>query len=521
MATVAINTTLFTRPDTDRTWTLPASMVDTGKHIISAVRIKEYPENMLASAYHCIASSISRSHNYGWYSLPPKDHDIYPFFENTSAFLDALRPVTNTRFLKAAENYVFKTYKVRLDNYARNDISALATRHAQSVSDRTVDYTTAFDWTPGDFGDNGSCYWNPSYFNHSRVKVLPRLGAMAIRSWDKHGEGDGRAWVIPVPRRLSGETPAFQVMNAYGAFKDLQPHPAFILARHLTDVTGVDWHVPADAHLRVDDAYCNGDSKIVMPTAAAMPPLWTDRYDRPSIFASDVDLPRPAWAINDRHARVRCTECDEYFAADDLDGDNLCEDCAQERREENERVTCCACGERTHYDNCYTIDEGDDYYCEDCYNEHCVYIERIERETHRDNVIWIEVDGVDMPYMHDEHGDTWTVCEVTMTPILIEDSAEIEDADEMVYTVNADFVTTHCTPIDGHDFPVLVTPLDNYVPFSRYDNRALWNALNYSECSRLASLTEPRALHWLDLPADYVAPAAPDNLTIPMEFVAA
>lgn len=520
MTVAALNPLLFTRPDTDRTWTLPASLVDTGKHTISAVTLTEYPESLLNDTYNLVAHSLSITHFFAWHSLPPQDHALRPFFENTSTFTDAIRPITKTRLLKTVENYMFKTYQVRLHDTIRDRISTHAAKHTQAISDRIVDYTTAFDWRPGDFGDHGSCYWNPSYFNHSRVNVLPRLGAMAMRAWDKSGGGTGRAWVIPAPRAISPDFPTFQVMNAYGSLKDLEPHPAQILARHLSDVTGINWHVPRNTYFNVNDAHCNGDSMIVTPADATLPSAWTGAYyDRPTLYASNVDLPRPEWAINDRHARVRCAECEEYFSEDDLDGDNLCEDCARDAEEERNKVTCDCCGARVSCDNAYNIEDGDTTYCEDCYNEYAVYIERLDYEVHRDDVVWIRVGGVDMPYLQSEYNDTWTICDVSAKIMLTENIVEVEDADATVYAIDAALAKKYCATLDGHVLPVIVTPLgDDYVRPTYANNRDIYNLLSWSDWQERSNAKAPRALHWLDLPANYTPPAPADNLTIEMTF---
>lgn len=509
---MTLDKTLFVHPETDRTWTLPASIVNTESPILlSAVTAPAYPDYMLAGAMGAVMDSIARTTTFTWWNLPPVDNPLRAHFDNTAAFYTALRPITNTRFLKAVENYMFKSFKLRLDEAARTQLSRIAAEFTQGIADRRLDYTTDFSWKPGDFGDRGSCYWNHEYYNHSRVRDFPKLGAFAMREWDDRNRGKGRAWIVPVPRRIAPDFPAFQVMNAYGSLKDLQPHPAYILARHLHDLTGVAWQVPSNVSFRVYDAHSNGDSMIVLPADVTVPD-WDDR----TIYASDVDLPRPMWAIHDKHAKVECAECENYFHEDDLDGDGLCADCAAERRNHED---CECCGSRTHIDDLYYVESADGRYCESCYHDNFTYIERLDNDYNNDDIVWIAVDGDNMPYVGFEYGETWTVCEFTMTPILTADAATVNDADHNEYTVDASLVETYCVDHEEYDFPVVIAAVDTFRTADYYEDRKLRYALDGDDWRRLCVMNEPRPLHWLDLPADYTAPApVEDVLTIPMQF---
>ena len=498
---------LFNRTDTPLTWTLPASMVDTGSTIVTGEMGENYPAHVLDNAYNEVAWAIRRETPFSWSNVPPEGNALRSFFmaDNPARdFRNAVQKITPTKFAKVVANYFFKTYQFRVPENTKNSIASETARFMQSISSRIVDYTTAFTWDRGDFGDNGSCYWNQSQYNHSRINTLPKLGALAIREFDKRGEGSGRAWVIPIPKMHFADAPVFQVMNAYGSFKDLPPHPADILARHLTLNTGIVFTVYENYWVHIAETYQNGDNRIVAPAGLTLPRNWATGDYRTNVYFGEVGLPRPKWAIEDRHSVKRCDECNEVLALHLFDNDSdTCRDC----EEDEDKEDCSECGERFHVDDLTSIDDWrHTHYCESCLANVAVYSDRLERYVLRSEAIEIE----DEVYEHDEYDDTWEVCDITRVAYPADQMVDVVDDTETVFRVHTSIADLYCKQFDDYADPIFVKAVE--LADLPSDVR---NALNWSECDRFARMIPPRALHWLELPVEYTADV-PDTLTIPL-----
>ena len=74
--------------------------------------------------------------------------------------------------------------------------------------DYCIDYTTCFDWTAGDYGDDGSCFTSRGGCRRGALCIIRDNGGYAIRFY-KGGEGSGRAWVVPY-------NDSWVLFNAYG-----------------------------------------------------------------------------------------------------------------------------------------------------------------------------------------------------------------------------------------------------------------------------------------------------------------
>lgn len=140
------------------------------------------------------------------------------------------------RLHKRVSNTIYKSCKVRLPADMLNAIADMAAKERE----RTLhfDVTRRFQWSPGEFGDKGSCYWQ-SYKN-ARITYLPKMGAVAVRLYTKRGEGDytgaGRFWLMPLPSIGEPHTSRVVAFNFYGGFQNGENVPE--LALH---ILGEEW----------------------------------------------------------------------------------------------------------------------------------------------------------------------------------------------------------------------------------------------------------------------------------------
>lgn len=144
---------------------------------------------------------------------------------------------------------ISKKYNVAVSSDLINKIDqAIKTNTLVQSSGEVVryDFTNTFNWRAGNFGDEGSCFWE----DRSRAKKeIQGLGGFAIRYFHREDRDfkdfdtmdlNGRAWIVPY-----GNT-GFIMFNAYG--KSL----AFfskVLSRH----TGMDYY---PVQLMADGSSC-------------------------------------------------------------------------------------------------------------------------------------------------------------------------------------------------------------------------------------------------------------------------
>ena len=82
-------------------------------------------------------------------------------------------------FPKRAARWLKKEWNLKLTTQHVAEIGNIARAHTIETERVLFDLTQDFDWSRGNYGDPGSCFWGD--YNHSRTEVLPSLGAYAIR----------------------------------------------------------------------------------------------------------------------------------------------------------------------------------------------------------------------------------------------------------------------------------------------------------------------------------------------------
>ena len=220
-------------------------------------------------------------------------------------------------------------------------VGNLGSRHSTRDETYSFDFVDHIDWSAGDFGDSGSCYWSC----HASAKdMILDNGGGAVRFFDGATHyGIARAWIVPRP---SG---CLLVFNGYG----METLPiARILAAHLdhayyrqVNLTNNGVH---DGELWIN----NGKGYLIGPQAVVT-----------AIDAIDLE-----W---EGVEQCKCENCncdiDEEDHYHDPDGDDCCESCYHDRV-----FYCESCGE-DYWNHYAQTDPDGDTICETCYSNNVLW----------------------------------------------------------------------------------------------------------------------------------------------------
>jgi hypothetical protein len=89
-----------------------------------------------------------------------------------------------------------------------------------------IEFSRDFNWTPGEFGDKGSCFFDVSSYQRTRIKLL---GGYAMKVYNEDESPLGRAWVLPYDKNERN----FLVFNSYNTRNYTLIFFARLLAIHL------------------------------------------------------------------------------------------------------------------------------------------------------------------------------------------------------------------------------------------------------------------------------------------------
>lgn len=202
------------------------------------IQIEQYPIEVRARVMGIAMSTIRHEANYN-------NHWLY----------DLSWAVEGDRLHKRVANAIFKSCGARLSAEALQEIANVAAGNRERVI--TYDIVDRFEWRPGEFADNNSCYWGS--YTAARTHYLPKLGVRAVRSYAKapNGKqvGNGRFWLMPMTPNDAGQTDFVFAFNFYGAFgSGLNVNE---LSLH---ILGDEWETRTDrptVGLGIDGSYIN------------------------------------------------------------------------------------------------------------------------------------------------------------------------------------------------------------------------------------------------------------------------
>ncbi len=203
------------------------------------------------------------------------------------------------RLHKRISRFLFREYGIKMERAHLDKIA----EHAASARSSALrfDVTRSFDWNPGAYSDDRSCYWGG--YTNARCLLLPKLGTVALRTYTDDTDeginvGNGRCWIAPIPTYLTPTgDPAdgeFVTFNYYGAC-DRTERVTAIACAMLARTYGGAWQALPISNLMIDGAYVNGTQTFLItrqrPDKASV--------NRITITNADImhsTLPIPVWA---------------------------------------------------------------------------------------------------------------------------------------------------------------------------------------------------------------------------------
>jgi hypothetical protein len=141
-----------------------------------------------------------------------RDLNEYMIRQGLGYLPDDFEPVWATRrgtIPKRLTNHCYKRHQIKLTPSQVSELGNIARRNASDAKTYILDFNRTIDWSHGDFGDRGSCYWGDKI---GALDMIRDNGGYAIRAWKMNttlpdGErpltydnvsGYARAWIAPI-----------------------------------------------------------------------------------------------------------------------------------------------------------------------------------------------------------------------------------------------------------------------------------------------------------------------------------
>jgi hypothetical protein len=153
-------------------------------------------------------SAYLRCYVYNYYN--PSTHGLRDLYGGDLArTIDLSQLTTKEGKLTKRLSKLVKTMGYELDQEQLSRIGAIIANHA--IGEFTYDITDQFNWSAGDFGDGGSCFWGD---RRDAKGMMMDAGGLALRFFDDDGRGNARCWVMPYKD-------TWICFNAYGCSLEL------------------------------------------------------------------------------------------------------------------------------------------------------------------------------------------------------------------------------------------------------------------------------------------------------------
>lgn len=129
---------------------------------------------------------------------------------------------------KRIQSFLFKQWSKKLSDEVVTKIGNIATEHTLEAREFLFDFDRSLDWSAGDFGDTGSCFWTQKPWS---MPMLSYFGGLSLRLYQQRTPldqpaGVGRCLIVPWSSKsgyvktadFPTKTDALMVFNGYGAF---------------------------------------------------------------------------------------------------------------------------------------------------------------------------------------------------------------------------------------------------------------------------------------------------------------
>jgi hypothetical protein len=288
-------------------------------------------------------SAYLRCYVYNYYT--PSTHGLRDLYgEDLVRVLDLSQLTTKEGKLTKRLSKLIKTMGYELTQEELSRIGAIIAHHA--IGEFTYDITDQFNWSAGDFGDGGSCFWGD---RREAKGMMMDAGGLALRFFDDDGQGNARCWVMPYKD-------TWICFNAYGCSLELvKTRLSFIYPTYHTKFIKL-----SNYHETAGTLYINRELGMLVTEKVS---TWG----------------KVSMEVGEEGGRYRCDDCNERIPAGDevyieRRGTYICEDCYH-----SDYSTCEGCEHIYRYDDMNNFDirvrrggiwlERECYRCDNCQSE--------------------------------------------------------------------------------------------------------------------------------------------------------
>jgi hypothetical protein len=299
-------------------------------------------------------------------------------------------------FPKRVSKYYWQTYELKFPKKLTQELGNIARQHSSDNSHYEFEFVNRFNWSAGDFGDKGSCYFGS---HKSARDTLQENNALAIRFYED-GKGFARAWIAQL------ENSQFILFNGYG----IPSNPTLTIARIFATWIGLGYK-KIDLYNHGEssgDLYINNGTGYLIGTAEQLESL--DSHDLEYGCENCLSCYSCGGILNEDESYNApndetycqdcfydtfdyCAHCDETYYRDEMtyiDGEgDVCNSCLERR------YTRCEHCEDYHKDDSIIVIEGD-FYCDDCAMEigtscdNCGEMIKLDHATSTDRGVYCE-----------------------------------------------------------------------------------------------------------------------------------
>lgn len=309
-------------------------------------------------------------------------------------------------FTKRFSKFQHQVAGINMPTEAISQVGNIFSKHSSGGGKHFLDFTKKINWTDGDFGDGGSCFWG---CRSGAKDLLMDNGAYAVRLYrqnayyDSKFDGIGRAFLLPHPDNSN----VYVLFNAYG------PLTYTTLARLIAYRHGLSYFAPANVS---NNDTCEGVLYINSGRGALL-----GTVEDIAEVTGDDSYPSVDFGIDesDYDERNPCSDCGDNVHPDEAysspDGDTLCGYCfernyfcchhcnetyaLEDSQEWRRRLWCNHCLEREGVVRCDCCDKLSDdnrdvngeTICSSCFEDNYCFCEHCSDLVHNDEVT--ECDG--------------------------------------------------------------------------------------------------------------------------------
>lgn len=388
--------------------------------------LSQYGQSLIG--YYMGDNQLIPRNSFGYYTLS---------FSDMWATVGLEKVTKEGKLTRRLSSYLYKNHQVKVADIHLSAIGNLVDANLVTGGGTfTLGFVADRDslWTPGDYGDHGSCYWGQ---HKSAPATIFNAGGAGL-TVKKDGANFGRCWIAKPAKRT-----CLVMWNWYGISGtnwSLVKLSEMLTKTEGSPFYGVSYKPQVLSNSGCDQVYIN-TTGVALYVAGNQPEA---EYVRLGFTPVDVEDVCECYGCG--------REMDEHDAYH-FDGETYCDDCNPGRE-------CDECGQEVHFDDMNYIDHRD--ICNRCLERHYTQCHECGDWTHDHNVLTLEDDrGRELSYcescfpgVHCDYCDTYyhpdavervdTVREDVCSSCILENFTNCAQCGDL--TPNADIETVEGSP---------------------------------------------------------------------------